>query len=213
MLRRDFREKLIKRYRQCQITGFTPLICDAAHIIPRTFCKSLSSVGEYNVNNGLLLCKGIHCSFDQFLWTFDLYDRNQNIEGGLDESHPSEWTYLPIIPLNPSANLLINLYVRNQDGSRRRFKVHKSSLVYLEIHYRAFLAVNYAKVDISTCYDGLLNRFYTTILKYKLSCDKYLIVSVGKSPVWVDSEFLTEDLKLSYHQRQDLLLDPDWVSC
>ncbi len=58
-----FRKELIKKYGKCIITGKNAEICEAAHIIP------YSEHVNYDINNGLLLCRELHT----------LYDRNKFI--------------------------------------------------------------------------------------------------------------------------------------
>jgi hypothetical protein len=55
-----FREQLINRYKTCIISGCSPDVCDAAHIIPYAELNS----EHYNIDNGILLRKDLHALFD-----------------------------------------------------------------------------------------------------------------------------------------------------
>lgn len=65
-----FRDKLIERYKQCVITETDPEECDAAHIVP------LSESNNYDVDNGLLLTKSLHETFDKHYWCIDITNIN-----------------------------------------------------------------------------------------------------------------------------------------
>lgn len=62
-----FREDLIKRYNgKCVVSGSSCLReIDAAHI------KPVNEDGEYVIDNGLLLKKDIHSTFDDYLWSIN----------------------------------------------------------------------------------------------------------------------------------------------
>ena len=57
-----FRDKLIDRDISCVITGNDYDECDAAHIIP------LLDSNNYDIDNGILLDKSLHSSFDKNYW-------------------------------------------------------------------------------------------------------------------------------------------------
>jgi hypothetical protein len=50
---------LIDRYKNCMITGRSNIVCEACHIVPH------SDQENYDLDNGLLLCKELHCLFDK----------------------------------------------------------------------------------------------------------------------------------------------------
>jgi hypothetical protein len=54
----EFRKGLIERYKNCMITGRSNLICEACHIVPH--CED----ENYDLDNGLLLCRDLHRLFD-----------------------------------------------------------------------------------------------------------------------------------------------------
>jgi predicted restriction endonuclease len=60
-----FRDELIKKYNHCVVTDTDPEECDAAHIVP------LSESNNYDVDNGLLLTKSLHETFDKYYWCID----------------------------------------------------------------------------------------------------------------------------------------------
>ncbi len=62
---KNFRQQLISKYHNCQITNDSEDLCEACHIEP--FCNSKS----YNVNNGLLLNRCFHKMFDSFKFSID----------------------------------------------------------------------------------------------------------------------------------------------
>jgi len=64
----EFRKDIIKRDKNCVITGTGKLCCEAAHIIPFSQC---SNDNKYDIDNGLLLESGIHKLFDKYLWSIN----------------------------------------------------------------------------------------------------------------------------------------------
>ena len=65
---RKFREKLIKKYdSKCALLGIHASLCDAAHILPYSECKS--SQDKYDENNGILLSATLHKAYDKnYFW-------------------------------------------------------------------------------------------------------------------------------------------------
>lgn len=61
---KDFRKKLIDRYKKCVVRGSHHERCQAAHIIPYAECNGTQ---KYNIDNGLLLDAGLHQMFDSYL--------------------------------------------------------------------------------------------------------------------------------------------------
>lgn len=66
---RLFREKLIEKFDKCALEGIHPKLCEAAHILPYSECKSKKD--KYNVNNGILLSSTMHKAFDRNFFTID----------------------------------------------------------------------------------------------------------------------------------------------
>ncbi len=61
---KKFREEVSNYWNnQCAITGVDESECDACHIYP------VELGGTYDLYNGVLLSKSLHCSFDKGLWT------------------------------------------------------------------------------------------------------------------------------------------------
>jgi predicted restriction endonuclease len=61
-----FRNKLIEKFKnKCIISNSIEIECDSAHIIP------VQNYGNYEINNGLLLCTNLHRTFDMFLWSIN----------------------------------------------------------------------------------------------------------------------------------------------
>ena len=63
-----FRETIIKRDKQCLISGDDSEICEACHIIPYNESKNCNS------NNGILLNRCFHNMFDKYLFSINLND-------------------------------------------------------------------------------------------------------------------------------------------
>lgn len=58
----NFRKDVKEYYKKCIVTGRSSILCEAAHIYP----FSQSEIDEiYNPNNGIYLCKDLHCLFDK----------------------------------------------------------------------------------------------------------------------------------------------------
>ena len=63
----EFRKKIIERFNnKCIITGNDCIDeLEACHIIP------VATNEDYSIDNGLLLEKNIHCTFDKYLWSIN----------------------------------------------------------------------------------------------------------------------------------------------
>lgn len=63
----EFRKKIIERFNnKCIITGNDCIDeLEACHIIP------VATNDDYSIDNGLLLEKNIHCTFDKYLWAIN----------------------------------------------------------------------------------------------------------------------------------------------
>jgi hypothetical protein len=58
-----FRKKLIEKFETCAVTGNDVIECDAAHIN-----DLINEKLNYSINNGLLLTKSLHVTFDNLIW-------------------------------------------------------------------------------------------------------------------------------------------------
>lgn len=105
-----FRNKLIKRYKQCIIENISSDQCEAAHIVP------LSDNFNYSADNGLLLSCNLHKLFDRYIWSI-----NPNT--------------LSIEVLKNNKQYSINKYNGNK-LSRNLF--NKNTINNLKIHYNKF---------------------------------------------------------------------------
>jgi hypothetical protein len=126
-----FRNKLIKTYRKCVVSGYHESECDAAHIIPLHVCIKLNLDDCYY--NGLLLSKSLHVSFDKFLWTLDLFD--------LIEIPNTNFVKLGIITID-NRHSLIGQYYHDYINRDMYVKVHRKSLPYIFIHYKMYLEIH-----------------------------------------------------------------------
>ena len=61
----NFRCDVVRKFKKCVITGLHLSECDACHIIPYSESKNNT------INNGLLLHKGLHSSFDNYFWSIN----------------------------------------------------------------------------------------------------------------------------------------------
>lgn len=58
----NFRKSVKEYYKKCIVTGRSSILCEVAHIYP----FSQSEIDEmYDPNNGIYLCKDLHCLFDK----------------------------------------------------------------------------------------------------------------------------------------------------
>ena len=65
----EFRQKLLRLYKKCLITG-----CDAEEVLEAAHIQAYSEAGTFEVSNGLLLRADIHTLFDLGLITIDTSD-------------------------------------------------------------------------------------------------------------------------------------------
>ena len=66
------RSECIDTYNKCVISKMSSSHCDAAHIIPLNVCNDNSI--SYYIYNALLLDRPIHKEFDQYHFTFDVFN-------------------------------------------------------------------------------------------------------------------------------------------
>ena len=111
----QFRENIIKRDKKCILTGSNSDMCEACHIIPYS---DSNNIQKYDINNGLLLERGIHNLFDKHLWSIN----NDSIVVVSDKI------------LNNESYKLINYC------NKKKLLLNKKQLEYLDIHYNIFLS-------------------------------------------------------------------------
>jgi len=63
-----FRQKIIKRDKNCLITNAPPIVCEAAHIVELKNYRQFPELDFYNPYNGILLRSDIHKLFDLNYW-------------------------------------------------------------------------------------------------------------------------------------------------
>ena len=74
----SFRNRLIKKYKKCIITGFDIQECEACHIDP--FSESFDN----DINNGILLTASLHKTFDKYHWSIN--PKTRKIETSLENN-------------------------------------------------------------------------------------------------------------------------------
>jgi len=158
--KRVYRESLEKTYRKCTISGIDVSECEGAHIVPRNICAKFNLKFIFHSANGLLLSRNLHASFDNYIWTFDIYDF-QEIPG--DMNH----VLLSTIIIKNRKNYTIRQY--QKDGEKLRyFKVPINSIPYLYIHYNMFLLKNYnfyLETEVQMYQKFLESGFFYSILQ------------------------------------------------
>lgn len=78
---KEFRKELLKKFKTCIVTGNDcEYELEAAHIIP------ITNDENYDINNGLLLERNIHNTFDRYNWSINpdtlIIEINNNINVG-----------------------------------------------------------------------------------------------------------------------------------
>ena len=61
----EFRNEIIRKYQTCIVSSLDSIECEAAHIVP------VKDKGNYTLNNGLLLNRCIHKTFDLYYWSIN----------------------------------------------------------------------------------------------------------------------------------------------
>ena len=62
----EFRKEILKKYKKCVISGNNcEYEIEGCHIIP------VSDDGNYDIDNGLLLERNLHSTFDKYLWSIN----------------------------------------------------------------------------------------------------------------------------------------------
>jgi hypothetical protein len=137
----SFRSAIVERDTSCRVTGFDASTCDAAHIIPAYVCQRLGLNCDLAAPaNGLLLCKNLHSSFDNFFWTFDVFD-------SMESAIPNE-IYLPIIINRTDLALLVKDYQFDNTGHKMYYRIPVECLPYLYIHYLVWAEVFLRKQNV-----------------------------------------------------------------
>jgi hypothetical protein len=224
---KKYRNSILKKAKyKCVISRVDLSECECAHIIPRKICDALSLNYKYSDANGLLLSRNLHTSFDNHVWTFDVFDYIDN----------NEYVSLSIISKTDKKSFSINNYKYNNNGLCY-YKVPKISLPYLYIHYCLFLEKNYKSgiFKENDTYKKLLeDKFFTRIsndinyffgkyfTKQKLVLDKcydsksqlqYLVLMENKpfkDAMWMKDYKVDKQLKEEYNRLIDKHNDPDY---
>lgn len=129
-----FRKAVQKRDRRCLIENTHRCECQAAHIIPREICKKFSPQFISDPRNGLFLNANMHTLYDQFKWSFDIYD----ITSLPSPSDASGKQYLMSIIVKSGYD---NISIRPYKG--QYVAVPIESFPFLYIHYQIFCAHHY----------------------------------------------------------------------
>ena len=91
------RTDCIDIYESCVVSKMPSSYCDAAHIIPLNICNNNAT--SYYVYNALLLVRAIHKEFDQYNFTFDIYNCDILLDGNIKTNiiiNPFEKKYLEV---------------------------------------------------------------------------------------------------------------------
>ena len=104
----NFRHKLINRDRCCVISNTDYEDCEAAHIIP------LAESNNYDIENGLLLDRTLHSSFDKHYWCINPHTMRVVLnETKIKERNLSCVKYLDhLVNIQPNEKILNNLKKR-----------------------------------------------------------------------------------------------------
>lgn len=215
----EYRDRLLRLYHRCVVTGYDPIQCDAAHIIPQSICYRFSLQGLVkDIYNGLILSKELHSMFDSFIWCFDPY----NIQK-IDD----DWCYISIIVVPNRLNLFINQY------HGHICKIPFLSLPFIWINYHIFITKNFLGEFTKSLYQQLLSTNDYLLLRQnpKLllsninSNEPFIIVDsrnygsqfkvIFKNSNWnIQHWFYAEDLNPllidKYQSTIDLLHDPNY---
>ena len=153
-----FRESVVKIYKKCLFTGVNKIECDAAHIVPVMVCEKCNLYYKYQKFNGLLLCKNLHITFDNFIWTFDVFDI---------KPVTNDKDMILICPIIKTNNNYLKYTIHNHKD--QYVKIPIKSLPYLYLHYQIFLEVNFKKLkpNISDLYQVYIktDKTYQKLLK------------------------------------------------
>lgn len=168
-----YRNNIGKNFKnKCIISLVDQIECECAHIIPRNICEKFNLNFKYHIANGLLLNRNLHILFDNFVWTFDIYDYKDVCDN---------YVNLSIIIKKNKNNYTICNYQYDDNHCLRYYKIPICSLPYLFIQYNMFFYKNYSKINLSDdkLYENLLchnlfvqtlnepNMFFSIVQNYK----------------------------------------------
>jgi len=163
------------------ISGLHVDECDGAHIIPAKICMELNKT-QYsglswqaimqNPDNGLLLCKNLHWSFDGFQWTFDIFD----LKIGNHSINQLPKYSLPLIVKDPRLKTTVSLHQRDAEGELVYYQIHPESLPYLLIHYHVYLLVNnHQPTKPSRNQSLMIDLYYRALQNFKMNLKEFLV--------------------------------------
>ena len=115
---KEFREKVIKRYRNCIVTENKCIQeLEAAHIIPHNDIKCC------DLDNGILLEKNLHAIFDKPNYYWSINPETLKIE------------------IKNTVKIEGKSSICKYNG--KKIKVHNNSIKYLQDHYKKFIECEY----------------------------------------------------------------------
>tara|TARA_R100001163_G_C5068434_1_gene208707 strand:- start:5231 stop:5971 length:741 start_codon:yes stop_codon:yes gene_type:complete len=142
-----FRDNLDKIYNsKCIISDYKT--SQKNHIIPRFFCKYHKKYAnlEYCPNNGLILTDTLHREYDNYIFSFDIYQFKYCDKQG-NTNKDIEYVEIPIIVASnyQKGNYMINDLIHNKNI--KSVIVKASSISYLWVAYQVFLSKNYLLIN------------------------------------------------------------------
>lgn len=218
----SYRNRLLQLYKRCLLSGYDAVQCDAAHIIPQYICYRFSLPDLVDdIYNGMILTKDLHSTFDNYFWTFDIYDIQL-------ENNYSEWCQIPIIVKQNKKNLAINQF------NGVFIKVPVRSLAFLWINYKVFMMVNYQGGKLKETYQELLGseeylqllenpRILSTvkpnlndgvIIGKKAFGYLYQVIFQGvawRNRAWINVDQIPHKMISLYEDHDAKQDDPDWI--
>jgi len=98
----DFRKKLIETYKVCIVTGFSDIDeLEACHIVPCTESNT-------HIDNGILLNRMIHKTFDKYLWSIHPESFHIEISNNINRNSSILQYKDKIIPIRKESIYYIN---------------------------------------------------------------------------------------------------------
>lgn len=165
----NFRRAVHRRDRNCLVTHYNRCECEVCHIIPRTICKKYAPQFTYSPHNGLYMSSSIHTLYDQFVWTFDIYDVKYDAT-----------------TMEYSMAVIANAHCKNtsiQPFVGQYIQVPIESYPFLYIHYQIFTIYNYEQTDNREhIYQELLeeDRVFNYLVNNPLPVDHILSHTMGQ---------------------------------
>lgn len=227
----SFRNQLAKRYHQkCLISRYHYQESDGIHIIPRFISEKLN-MNDLNENpdNGLFMYIAYHRTYDDYIWTFDVYQTQF--------SDDFKWCHLPIIIHPKYKNRSISNY------ENQLIKINVNSLPYLWVDFQVFLWFNFNQYghkkgnSLVNYYAQLLNsdqfkqlienplsiihfknmELPQAIINHRSSTGEYLVIdyhSPWSQRRWLHNDHLSVQLVEQYHsvleEREDKNYHPNF---